>query len=117
VTVNFSNCRDCDINFKKLYIERRDRCCGDNEIVFSRKFEGRFDPGKDWSWSWDQSDASGNLVKPGRYTVAVETDCCGTLKAGFTVYESGDRCRSSCCGSGFLFLGSCGSSCSSGACG
>ncbi|MBS3791732.1 MAG: hypothetical protein V5A77_00020 [Candidatus Bipolaricaulota bacterium] len=116
VMVNFSNCRDCDINFRRLYIERSDRCCGGNEIVFSHHFEGGFDPGRNWSWGWNQLDADGNVVEPGRYTVVVETECCGTLKAGFTVYESRDCCQSSCCGSGFLFFGSCRTSCSSGAC-
>jgi len=135
VMVNFSNCRGCDIVFEKLYVERSDRCCGDDEIVYSYEFEAGYEPGRNWSWGWDQRDSSGNLVEPGRYTVTIETECCGRLDTSFTVYESRDCCRSSCCrtsrcrsscnvcssrssccGSGLLFfgfLGSCSSSCSS----
>ncbi|MCF7890216.1 hypothetical protein K9M78_03250 [Candidatus Bipolaricaulota bacterium] len=107
VIVNFSNCSGCDIIFKRIYIERRDRCCGEDEVVYSQEFGDGFEPGKGWSWSWNQRNISGNFVEPGRYTVKVETDCCGTLKTGFTVYETGDRCQTSCCGAGFMFFGSC----------
>ncbi len=127
VGVDFSNCRDCDIVFEKLYVKRADRCCGKGEIVYSQEFEMGYQPGKSWSWIWDQRNMSGNFVEPGRYAVMIETECCGKLSANFTVYEKRDRCKtsccsssfndcgrrdrcsSSCCSSGFLFFGFCGS--------
>ena len=124
VMVNYSNCQDCDTVFERIVVEKSDRCCGRGEVVYSQEFEGGYDPGRNWSWSWDQRNTYGDFVEPGSYTVKIETECCGTLETSFTVYQSRDRCtscsrtscsRSSCCGSGLLFfgfLGSCNSSCS-----
>jgi len=117
VTFNFSNCRNCDVTFEGVYIQKSSSCCGGTETVFSHEFSDGFDPGRSWSWNWDQRNNNDALVGPGRYTMVIDVECCGSLKTSFTIYERRDCCsrsnccqssRSNCCGGLFgLFLSSC----------
>ncbi len=112
VSFVFSNCGDCSIVFESLSIKRiSSTCCGSSEVVFSREFQDGFEPGQDWSWSWDQRGNQDDLVEPGRYAMTIETKCCSALRTVFTVYETRDcQCRScNTCGFGLLSLFSCGS--------
>ncbi|MCF7876624.1 hypothetical protein K9M06_06165 [Candidatus Bipolaricaulota bacterium] len=108
ITVSFSNCGDCNLKFEKLYVKKNDRCCG-GEIVFSREFTEDFAPGRDWNWVWDQQNNNGQMVEPGRYTVTIETQCCGSLSTTFFVNEARSCCQSSssCCGGGLWPFFSC----------
>lgn len=126
VAFNFSNCSDCDTTFERVYIKKTSSCCGGTETVFNHEFSDGFNPGRSWSWNWDQVDNDGNLVGPGRYTMVIDVECCDSLKTSFTIYERRDCCsrssccqssrsnccRSNCCGGLFsLFLSSCCSDC------
>lgn len=108
VTFNFSNCKNCDVTFEGVYIKKSSSCCGGTETVFSHEFSDGFNPGRSWSWDWEQRNNNGAQVGPGRYTMVIDTKCCGYLRTGFTIYERRDTCRSNCCGGLFgLFLSSC----------
>lgn len=109
VTFNFSNCRNCDVTFEGVYIKKASSCCGGTETVFSHEFSDDFNPGRSWNWNWDQRNNNDALVGPGRYTMVIDTKCCGYLRTSFTIYERRDcGCQSNCCGGLFgLFISSC----------
>ncbi|MFP4136698.1 MAG: hypothetical protein ACLFN7_06550 [Candidatus Acetothermia bacterium] len=106
VDFTFSNCNNCDVTFESLEIKRSSRCCGGTETVYQREFQDGYNPGQSWSWNWDQRDASGELVQPGRYTLVINTECCSSLRTEFMINERRDRC--SCSGGLFSLFSCCG---------
>lgn len=90
VTFTFSNPEDYEFVFERIYIQRHysySIVVPVVETVYENDFTSTIIPGTSWSWTWNQTDNWGNQVKPGRYSLIIETRCCGIFETSFRITE------------------------------
>lgn len=116
VNFTFTNPKEGCFIFDRLAIKRCSGCCG-CKTVYSYVFPDGTKPGPKWSWTWDQTDKSGNHISTGTYSLVIETENCGQFSTKFEIYQR-RTCGCGCCGccSFWNFFCSCGCGCGCGDC-
>lgn len=101
VEIIFSNPKDCDFEFNRIYIQQLQSSRGGMpiiETIFALEDPQMIEPGTRWTWSWNQRDSGGNQVSLGRFMVIIETRCSETYRALFRVVQvCRPICPTECC--------------------